>query len=322
MTDDGRPMAEVPAVDTQDTHWLTELATTRLIIDSDAACEADDQFAIVHALLTPTVDLRGIVPNHFGTAASDRSMELSRAEVERLLRLTGLTGRIPVADGAAHALTAPDEPVDSPGARLIVEEAHAGRGRLYVAVLGPLTTVASAVLLDPSIVEEDVVVVWIGGPPYDDVHPLWPACFNLANDRVAANVVFGSGLEVWQVPMDVYSSITVGYAELWEKVRPHGELGRYLVDQLVAFNRNHHRGPIDGRILGDSPAIGVVLNEQVARWRMRTPMRFTDDHRALPSEHGRPVRSALSIDSRYILGDLFAKIRFFPEGVWPTASRR
>ena len=39
---------------------------------------------IVHALLSPTFDLRGLIPAHFGTRRSDRSMEESREEVDLL----------------------------------------------------------------------------------------------------------------------------------------------------------------------------------------------------------------------------------------------
>ena len=59
----------------------------RLIIDTDAKNEADDQFAIVHALLSPSLDIAGIVPAHFGDARSRHSMQDSRDEVDLLLRL-------------------------------------------------------------------------------------------------------------------------------------------------------------------------------------------------------------------------------------------
>ena len=39
----------------------------RLIINTDAKNEADDQFAIVHALLTPRFIVKGIIAAHFGT---------------------------------------------------------------------------------------------------------------------------------------------------------------------------------------------------------------------------------------------------------------
>ena len=45
-----------------------------VIVNSDAKNEADDQFAIVHAVLTPSFDLRGIIPAHFGTRKSATSM--------------------------------------------------------------------------------------------------------------------------------------------------------------------------------------------------------------------------------------------------------
>src|SRR5690606_35546843 len=111
----------------------------------------------------------------------------------------------------------------------IIDEAKkTGEGPLLVAFLGPLTDMASALLMDPSIADDDVTVIWIGGAPYGDVEPeKWPE-FNLSNDIAAANVVFRSGIDVWQVPWSTYVRTAVGYAELDEKVAPCGPLGRYL----------------------------------------------------------------------------------------------
>ena len=41
----------------------------RVVIDTDAKNEADDQFAIVHALLSPSLDVRGLIAAHFGDVA-------------------------------------------------------------------------------------------------------------------------------------------------------------------------------------------------------------------------------------------------------------
>ena len=40
----------------------------RVIIDTDAKNEADDQFAIVHALLSPSLEFGGLIAAHFGTS--------------------------------------------------------------------------------------------------------------------------------------------------------------------------------------------------------------------------------------------------------------
>src|SRR5262245_26429073 len=120
-------------------------ARRRVIVDTDAKNEADDQFAIVHALLSPTLDVRGLIPAHFGRHRSDRSMEESREEIDLLLRLMDV--KAPVANGSALPLADESSPQDSPGARLIIAESLlASPGdELYVAFLGPLTDMASAI---------------------------------------------------------------------------------------------------------------------------------------------------------------------------------
>jgi inosine-uridine nucleoside N-ribohydrolase len=282
----------------------------RLIIDTDAKNEADDQFAIVHALLSPSLDIAGIVPAHFGDARSRHSMQDSRDEVELLLRLLDRDD-IVVANGAEHAVPDALTPVDSDGARLIISEAHKP-GPLFVIFLGPLTDMASALLLDPSIADNpDLTVVWIGGTPYDEVTGgERRGEFNLSNDVAAANVVFQSRLRVWQIPMTVYRMVGVGYAELDEKVAPHGELGEYLVRQLKEFNAEHVDPEIEYRSLGDSPAVSVVLNPDGAVWRHRPVHVFGDDARMTNViVEGRSVLVAESVDVRFLLEDMFAKIK-------------
>jgi len=79
----------------------------RVIIDTDAKNEADDQFAIVHALLSPSLDVRGLIAAHFGTSRSNRSMEESREEIDLLLSLMGLEQHVTVVNGAPTPI--PDE---------------------------------------------------------------------------------------------------------------------------------------------------------------------------------------------------------------------
>ena len=49
--------------------------------------------------------------------------------------------------------------------------------------------------------------------------------FNLMNDIAAANILFSSSAEVWQIPADVYCKPKVGLAELQYKVAPGGRSG-------------------------------------------------------------------------------------------------
>lgn len=287
----------------------------RVIIDTDAKNEADDQYAIVHALLSPSLQVEGIIPAHFGSRRSNRSMEESREEVLHLLRLLGKEGAVTVADGAPHALSDDHAAVDSPGARLIVDEAHKA-GELFVLFLGPLTDMASALLIDPSLATlPNLTVIWIGGLPYDgQIDAGGRPEFNLSNDVIAANLVFRSGLRVWQIPSSVYTMVGVGYAELDEKVAPYGELGEYLVAQLKAWNAENVEPEIEYRSLGDSPAVAVTLHPEGAVWRHRPVRVFGSDARMTSSlVEGKSVKVAESVDVRFLLEDMFAKIKAFSE---------
>ena len=284
----------------------------RTIVDTDAKNEADDQYAIVHALLSPTMDVRGLIPAHFGAERSDQSMLESRAEVDLLLELMSLGGQVTVANGAEAALADESTPAPSAGAELIIAESKLASADdpLFVALLGPLTDMASAILLDPEIVHRDVVVVWIGGMGYN-VDWSYPAVeFNLRNDIAAANVVFDSGITVWQVPASIYSMISVGYAELEEKIRGTSKLADYLIDQLVDWNAEHHPHPIEFRSLGDSPAISLILNPRGGVFRTIPAPRFSLEGGYLPGS-GHPIRVYETVDVRYLLEDMFAKIRGF-----------
>jgi purine nucleosidase len=284
----------------------------RVIVNTDAKNEADDQYAIVHALLSPSLDVRGIVPAHFGTERSATSMLDSRAEVDLLLRLAGLEGAVPVANGAERGIPDESTPAPSPGADLIVTESRlaSADNPLFVAFLGPLTDMATAILTDPEIVHRDVVVVWIGGMGYD-VDWAYPAVeFNLRNDIAAANVVFDSGITVWQIPATVYSMVSVGYAELEEKIGGTSKLADYLIEQLVEFNTEHHPEPIESRSLGDSPAISVILNPRGGVSRTVPAPRFGAEGGYLPGS-GHPIKVFDTVDVRYLLEDMFAKIRKF-----------
>ncbi len=284
-------------------------APRRVVISTDAKNEADDQFAIVHALLTATLDVRGIVPAHFGM---DGSMARSREEVDLLLDLlVDAAPSTPVADGAQRPLPDEHTPRPSAGSRLIASEAIAAadaESTLFLPVLGPLTDVASALLETPAIAASPVVVVWVGGPPYEGIAGYSPE-FNLVNDVHAANVVMASRWELWQIPMSVYTMIGVGHAELEERLRGTSPVGDYLVDQLVAFNRDLPYGPMDFRSLGDSPAIGAVMNPLGARWTSRPARRFTAEAEMAEEIRSRPVRVCESVDTRWLIEDMFAKLR-------------
>ncbi len=284
----------------------------RVITDTDAKNEADDQFAIVQTLLSPKCDNVGFIAAHFGTNRVKDSMELSYKELETIFEKMGFDTTDSLFKGATHALPDRQTPVDSEGARLIIKEAMRDDNRpLFVTFMGPLTDLASAYLIEPKIAGR-LTAIWIGGGKY----PNGGAEFNLGNDINAANVVFSSNIDVWQVPKNVYEMMPVSLAELELKVRPHGEIGKYLFEQLVSHSKEDIPRKSAFRtgeswVLGDNPTIGLILYEHRFCFDYFSAPYITEEMGYLHTNLNRPIRVYNFVDSRLILEDMFCKIALF-----------
>ncbi len=293
----------------------------RVILDTDAKCEADDAFAIVHALLTPKFDMQGIIAAHYSPDSQPETMESSYQECVHLLSLMSLPKIPTVYKG--HGSPLPESllltdhaacPPLSDGARFIIEEAMREDERpLYIAFQGPLTDVASAYLHEPAIAKR-LTLIWIGGAPYP--HGGWE--FNLMNDRVAAQAIMNSDIELWQVPMDVYCRVTVSLTELYTKVRPYGAIGAYLYDQLDTLNKElgHRDSWVFGETwnLGDSPVVTLMMYPQFHFSTLREAPSILEDGSYTFDGTGRNIRVYHDIDSRLILEDFYAKLMLHAEG--------
>lgn len=283
----------------------------RVITDTDAKNEADDQFCIVQTLLSPRVDNIGLIAAHFGTRCAD-SMERSYLELETIFEKMAFPQDGMIYHGAPHALPSLHEPVDSEGARLIIREALKDDPRpLFVTFLGPLTDMASALLMEPRITDK-LTVIWIGGGPY----PHGGIEFNQDNDINAVNVVFRSKVPVWQVPKNVYEMMGVSLAELEYRVRPCGAIGEYLCEQLDAHAQepgavNNAFRTGETWVLGDNPTIGLLLYEHRFEFDWIQAPLVTRESTYVPDVRNRPIRVYRRIDSRLILEDMYAKLALF-----------
>lgn len=284
----------------------------RVIIDTDAKNEADDQFAVVQALLSPRFDNVGMIAAHYGVRRHPDAMERSYQELITIFQKMHLPTDGILFHGASAPLPDPSTPVDSEGAQLIIREAMKEDSRpLYVLFLGPLTDLASALLLEPRIATR-LHAIWIGGGRY----PSGSVEFNLGNDIHAANVVFSSHIDLWQVPKNVYEMMPVSLAELEYRVRPCGEIGAYLCDQLE--EHSHEDGPRHSAfrtgetwVLGDSPAVGLLLYEHRFCFDWVPAPLITQDQTYVHTGLNRPIRVYNTIDSRLILEDLYSKLALF-----------
>ena len=280
----------------------------RVIICSDAKNEADDQFAIVHALLTKKFDIKGIVAVHF---REKNTNQLSYEEIIRLTRLTHTENKFPIVLGAEKRIEDRSHYEVSGGARLIIHEAMKKDQRpLYIVNIGALTDIAIALLHCPDI-SSKLISIWVGGGRY----PKGSQECNMNNDFLATQIVFNSKMPLWQIPSQTYKTTVVSIAELEYKVQPMGDLGQYLYQQLIDFAKENqaHKSWIQSEcwILGDSGAIGVLLDEQKGYYEEINAPYLNEDREYIYNTKNRKIRVYNQLNNRMILEDMFCKIALF-----------
>ncbi len=317
---------------------IPEQKRVRVIIDSDANCECDDQYAIVHALLTPKVQVMGLIAEQYG---EPDSMEQSFQELWRICRLggfdTALVHRgIPRAlsaegesrggvdtvepDQGAQDMECPDQ--EAEGIDFLIHEALRRDPRpLFVICQGALTNVASALRKRPEIAARMLLVV-VGGCNY----PKGGYEFNTMNDPFAFNAVMNSPVPIWMLPEEVYATMQAGMAELADKLLPCGEIGRYLVENTFrTVDRMWKKIPDDSRAdpygyaigfpngeswsLGDSVGIGVLLSHYSGSFQEVKAPNVAEDGTYFFRKNPKTIRWYRDINQRLILEDLFAKMK-------------
>lgn len=289
---------------------VAEEKILRTVISADTANEADDPFAIAHALLTPILDVKAIIATHYGIDRHADSMERSYAKTEKLLSVMHYPGNI-----LLHGEKAPIRYHEalSEGAGRIVEEALSGD--LLILAFGPLSDIVAALRAEPSI-SSSLHVIWTGGGDYPDGG--WE--YNLFNDIEAVSYVFSSGADIIQIPRSVYQRLTVSFSELYLRLE-ESETGEYLLSQL--FEHSLEPGPRtsairsgDSWILGDNAAIGVLLSPRASSLKEINAPSFSPEGRYIYNERNGKIRIAERLDARFVLEDFFSKLRLQPMGKW------
>ncbi|WP_029231729.1 nucleoside hydrolase [Butyrivibrio sp. VCB2006] len=282
---------------------VPESKKIRVIVDTDAACEADDPFAIAHALLSPKLVVKGIIAEHFKEAGS---MEKSFREIETILDAMDIDD-VSILKGQDGPLSV-DENV-SEAVRFIIDEALKEDDKpLFILCQGAITNVAKALLTEPKI-KDKITVIWIGThgeapckAPFTE--------FNATNDIPAANTVLQSGIDLWLVPSHVYITVNIGLAEIQRRIKPCGKIGEHLFRNMVDYNMSPFAGWTQGESwsLGDSPAIAIAINPGCGHYHYARAPFVAEDTSSEANGDNPMIRIYTDVDSRYVLEDFIAKL--------------
>jgi inosine-uridine nucleoside N-ribohydrolase len=215
-----------------------------ILFDTDIGDDIDDALALALALQSPELDVRGVT-----TVIDDVELRTRLAWKE-----LGLYGRrdIPLGTGTSEPLLDPvrnnksrqyevltdadESPARRYGVALIVQTLMASPGRITLVPVGPLTNIALALKVEPRIKQKIERIVLMGGaffPPRAE--------YNILRDRVAAEIVFRSGVPITAVGLDVTMKCKLEGKDL-ERLRAAKNPASQFVVRLIELWQNGQPG--------------------------------------------------------------------------------
>lgn len=254
----------------------------------------------------------GIDPEHLEFTTPDKGMEESYQEVLRVYEKLGLDPAGRVYRGSTEYLSSSEEPVESEGARRIVEAAMEDRNEpLYIVAIGAVTNIASALLMEPQIVSR-IVVTWTSG------FPSWfrmsnRDSLNLVQDPHASRLLFDSGAPIVYLPgYHVGAQLRLSLPEIEAWVRGRGEIGDYLhylyLNNPIHLQRGIRPHPGQSWVIWDLINIAWLLDHT---WvpTVSSPTPTLDDDLCWSHVEGAvEMLEAYGVDRDAIFEDLFLKL--------------
>jgi purine nucleosidase len=313
---------------------LTFLPTTllqaekiRVLFDSDANNELDDQHALAYLLFNGGVfDLEGVTVNR---TRNGGDVSEQREEAERVVKLCNLYPQVRVLEGTNGEF---ENIKDHLGAEqfdghaaveLMIERAHANDERpLILLPVGKLTNVALAIKKDPTIIPK-IKVVWLGSN-YPE-----PGEYNQVNDEPSLNYVLNSAVD-FQIAIVRYGkpSGTDAVRTTLKEIRKqmpgkgphvdppvigrHGESFTCFGDYAVnLFENIKLHGDPPSRALFDMAAVAIVKNP---KWATATviPAPILKEGKWIDRrDNPRKIIIWENFDSKEIMKDFFATMAHY-----------
>jgi purine nucleosidase len=280
----------------------------RMVLDTDTYNEIDDQFALAYAYLSDEkIRLEAVYAapfkNNRSVSPAD-GMEKSFEEIERLLALLGKSPDGFAFRGSDRYLESETEPVISDAALDLVDKAKKSSPEdpLYVVPVGCITNIASAILIEPEIIE-NIVVVWLGGNGLN-----WPHQkeFNLMQDVKAARVVLNSGVPMVIMPCNpVVSHFHTTLPELEHHLKGKNKLSDYLFTCVAEYSPGTEAW---SKVIWDVTAVAWLVNSSWIKTNLVHSPVLTDQVTYSVDNSRHFIRMAASLNRDAIFRDLFSKL--------------
>ncbi len=261
---------------------MSDSTPGKIVIDCDPGI--DDAMAIFYALESPELELIGLT-TVFGNAHTS----VCTTNALKLLEIADRTD-IPVAPGAESPLAMPYRgpvafvhgsdgqgnvflpppttvPLPIDAAQFIVRTVLDSPGEVTLVALGPLTNIALAIQLEPSLGQQLAGIVLMGGNAFVGGNASPAAEANILNDPEAADIVFGIDCPITMAGLDVTEQTIMTSEDLSKIARFDNPRARHL-GAIVPFYQAFYRDRLglDGICVHDSSTISYLLAPHLYTW--------------------------------------------------------
>jgi purine nucleosidase len=253
----------------------------RILLDTDTA--GDDAIAILMALRAKNAKLEAVTIN-CGNIDFDQEVENALYTIE----FAGMTEKVPVFPGARHPLLrdwktverihgrdgmgnsffpkAKQRPNEKHAAEAIVDIINSNPGQITLVEIAPMTNIALALRIDPTIVKKVRNFYFMGGTNHYLGNTTPAAEFNIWVDPDAAKIVLESGMSTMMIGWEICMRHGVIDSDAYKEI---GMMKTKEAEFFIAINRavrkfyRRYRG-MDATTCPDSMTMSIVLNPRVA----------------------------------------------------------
>ena len=213
-------------------HAQTPLDKIPVVLSTDVGNEIDDQWTITYLLLQPRLQVLGIMSAQAPTISAPAGQTSYRILVDVVENRLGMKKHPPLIQGGNEPLDSAKTPRLSPAVKFLIDtsKGFSNDKRLTVLMIGAATDVASAILIDPTIVNR-IRVIQMG---FTDEHG--GEEFNVANDVRAVQAILESTVPLVIGPGRVCrESLSLGFEQARLMLAKRGAIGAWLWEEYQAW---------------------------------------------------------------------------------------
>lgn len=262
-----------------------------VILDGDPG--HDDAIAWVLAAASPMLDIKAVT-----SVCGNQTIQKTTYNAGRIMALVGLT--VPLAMGrrkplVADAIIAPtvhgnsgldgpalpepaNKPVEIDACTLMAQILQESEESVVLIPTGPLTNIATLLLLYPHL-KEKIRHIYLMGGGIDFGNWTPAAEFNILVDPEAADVVFQSGVPITMAGLDVTEQALV-FPEDFERIRAlHNPVATVVAEWLDFFYGFHRSIGYPGAPVHDAVAVAALLKPEIMTMQdMYVAIELTGDY--------------------------------------------